>query len=49
MTPKEIIRSGYRLYLEENLKTLQQILLFKELGFLLRKIKKIIYSPLLFL
>lgn len=45
LTPKEITDSGYRLYSEENLETLQQILFFKELGFTLKEIKKIINSP----
>lgn len=45
LTPKEITDSGYRLYSEENLETLQQILFFKELGFSLKEIKKIINSP----
>src|SRR5690625_4451161 len=45
LTPKEITDSGYRLYSEENLETLQQILFFKELGFALKEIKKIINSP----
>src|SRR5690625_2878259 len=45
LTPKEITDSGYRLYSEDNLETLQQILFFKELGFTLKEIKKIINSP----
>lgn len=45
LTPKEITDSGYRLYSEENLETLQQILFFKELEFTLKEIKKIINSP----
>ena len=45
LSPKEITDSGYRLYSEENLETLQQILFFKELGFTLKEIKKIINSP----
>lgn len=45
LTPKEITDSGYRLYSEENLETLQQILFFKELGFTLKEIKNIINSP----
>lgn len=44
LTPKETTNSGYRLYSEENLETLQQILFFKELGFSLKEIQKIIYS-----
>ncbi|OEH94561.1 MerR family transcriptional regulator [Bacillus solimangrovi] len=45
LVPKEITESGYRLYSEENLETLQQILFFKELGFSLKEIKKIMNSP----
>ena len=45
LIPKAITDSGHRLYSEENLETLQQILFFKELGFTLKEIKKIINSP----
>ena len=45
LTPDEITESGYRVYSDENLETLQQILFFKELGFPLKKIKEIIYRP----
>ena len=45
LTPDEITESGYRVYSDENLETLQQILFFKELGFPLKKIKEIISSP----
>ncbi|MGG4491583.1 MerR family transcriptional regulator [Metabacillus idriensis] len=45
LTPDEVTDSGYRLYSNENLETLQQILFFKELGFPLKKIKEIISSP----
>lgn len=45
LVPEEITESGYRLYSEKNLETLQQILFFKELGFPLKKIKEIISSP----
>lgn len=45
LIPKEVTDSGYRLYSEENLETLQQILFFKELNFTLKEIKKIINSP----
>lgn len=45
LAPKETTSSGYRLYSEENIKTLQQILIFKELGLSLKEIKKIIYTP----
>lgn len=45
LTPDEVTASGYRLYSNENLETLQQILFFKELGFPLKKVKEIISSP----
>ncbi|WP_085523460.1 MerR family transcriptional regulator [Tuberibacillus sp. Marseille-P3662] len=45
LAPEETTESGYRLYSNENLETLQQILFFKELGFPLKKIKAIINSP----
>ncbi|TPG67961.1 MerR family transcriptional regulator [Brevibacillus laterosporus] len=45
LTPKETTDSGYRLYSEENLERLQQILFFKELDFSLKEIKRIINSP----
>jgi DNA-binding transcriptional MerR regulator len=45
LTPEETTESGYRIYSNENLETLQQILFFKELGFPLKKIKEIINSP----
>lgn len=41
----ETTDSGYRIYSEKNLETLQQILFFKKLGFPLKKIKDIINSP----
>ncbi|MGG2091398.1 MerR family transcriptional regulator [Bacillus sp. S13(2024)] len=45
LTPEETTESGYRLYSNNNLETLQQILFFKELGFPLKKIKEIINDP----
>jgi DNA-binding transcriptional MerR regulator len=45
LSPSEITEAGYRLYSDEDLETLQQILFFKELGFSLKKIKEIIYDP----
>ncbi|PCK20125.1 MerR family transcriptional regulator [Bacillus pumilus] len=45
LTPKEVTDSRYRLYSEENLETLQQILFFRELGFALKEIKKMMHSP----
>lgn len=45
LTPGETTKSGYRLYSDEDLETLQQILFFKELDFPLKKIKEIISNP----
>ncbi|MCR2822176.1 MerR family transcriptional regulator [Lederbergia panacisoli] len=45
LIPEETTDAGYRIYSDENLETLQQILFFKELGFPLKKIKEIIGSP----
>ncbi|MEW9502376.1 MerR family transcriptional regulator [Jeotgalibacillus marinus] len=45
LTPDQTSESGYRLYSDENLDTLQQILIFRELGFPLKKIKEIVASP----
>lgn len=45
LTPKNITESGYRLYSDDNLASLQQMLFFKELGFPLKKIKEIMASP----
>ncbi|MGG2064968.1 MerR family transcriptional regulator [Bacillus sp. S14(2024)] len=45
LTPEETTESGYRLYSNDNLETLQQILFFKELGFPLKEIKEIINDP----
>jgi len=42
LTPENITKSGYRIYSDKDLETLQQILFFKELGFPLKKIKDII-------
>lgn len=43
--PTQITDSGYRLYDEEALNTLQQILFFKELDFQLKEIKEIMENP----
>jgi len=40
----ETTESGYRIYSEKDLETLQQILFFKKLGFPLKKIKEILNS-----
>ena len=43
--PSEVTESGYRLYDEDALETLQQILFFKELDFSLKDIKRIMTRP----
>jgi len=45
LVPEETTLSGYRMYSEENLEMLQQILFFRELGFPLKQIRKILESP----
>lgn len=45
LKPESTSSSGYRLYSEDNLETLQQILFFRELDFPLKQIKGIIHSP----
>lgn len=45
LTPDNTTEAGYRLYSEDNLATLQQILFFRELGFPLKKIKELLTSP----
>ncbi|BCZ49387.1 MerR family transcriptional regulator [Clostridium gelidum] len=45
LKPSEITESGYRLYDDEALKTLQQILFFKELDIPLKDVKEIMLSP----
>ena len=45
LTPSERTEAGYRLYGEEQLATLQEILLFRELEFPLKEIKAILGSP----
>lgn len=45
LKPSGLTPSGYRLYDEEALQKLQQILFFKELGFKLKEIKKILEKP----
>lgn len=45
LKPSEITETGYRLYDDEALKTLQQILFFKELDIPLKEIKDIMSSP----
>lgn len=43
--PSKVSESGYRLYSDEDLEILQQILFFKELDFPLKEIKSIIENP----
>ena len=45
LKPSELTRSGYRLYDDEALQKLQQILFFRELGFKLKEIKEILEKP----
>lgn len=45
LIPEGTTESGYRIYSNENLEMLQQILFFKELGFSLKQIKEIINRP----
>lgn len=45
LKPSELTQSGYRLYDDEALQKLQQILFFKELGFKLKEIREILQKP----
>lgn len=45
LKPSKLTQSGYRLYDDEALQRLQQILFFKELGFKLKEIKEILQKP----
>lgn len=45
LKPSELTDAGYRLYDDDALQTLQQILFFKELGFTLKEIKQILEKP----
>lgn len=45
LKPSELTSSGYRMYDDDALQTLQQILFFKELGFPLKVIKEILAKP----
>jgi DNA-binding transcriptional MerR regulator len=45
LSPSDISASGYRIYSDDNLEMLQQILFFKELGFSLKQIHEMISSP----
>lgn len=44
LIPDDLTEAGYRLYSDDNLATLQQILFFREVGFPLKKIKDILIS-----
>lgn len=46
LKPEEITEAGYRIYSENDLETLQQILFFRELDFSLNEIKEMIQNPL---
>ncbi|MFA9376089.1 MAG: TipAS antibiotic-recognition domain-containing protein [Lachnotalea sp.] len=45
LKPSEVTDTGYRLYDEEALMMLQQILFYKELDIPLKEVKEILYSP----
>lgn len=45
LKPSKLTAAGYRMYDEDALQTLQQILFFKELGFPLKEIKQILEKP----
>lgn len=45
LKPSKLTESGYRMYDEDALQTLQQILFFRELGFPLKEIKQILNKP----
>ena len=45
LKPSKLTSSGYRLYDDDSLQTLQQILFFKELGFQLKEINEILTKP----
>lgn len=45
LAPSSTTAAGYRIYTEQDLERLQQILFFKEIGFSLHEIKEILESP----
>ena len=45
LKPSQLTAAGYRMYDDDALQTLQQILFFKELGFPLKEIKEILEKP----
>ena len=46
LKPKRVASSGYRIYGQHEVDTLQQVLLYRELGFSLDCIKKILLNPI---
>ncbi|MFD1205492.1 MULTISPECIES: MerR family transcriptional regulator [Sporosarcina] len=45
LVPDDVTEAGYRVYSDDNMTTLQQILFFREVGFPLKKIKELLESP----
>lgn len=45
LVPDTVTEAGYRVYSDDNVATLQQILFFRELGFPLKKISELLGSP----
>ncbi|MFC4559538.1 MerR family transcriptional regulator [Virgibacillus kekensis] len=45
LSPENTTEAGYRIYSNNDLEMLQQILFFREVGFSLKKIKEIIHNP----
>ncbi|PYZ97515.1 MerR family transcriptional regulator [Alteribacter lacisalsi] len=45
LKPESVTEAGYRIYSDDNLEKLQQILFFREIGFPLSKIKDILDNP----
>lgn len=45
LKPSRVTEAGYRIYDDEDIKALQQILFFKELDIPLKEVKKIMFSP----
>lgn len=45
LTPSETTEAGYRVYSDENIRQLQQILFYRELGFSLKQIKEVLENP----
>ncbi|MCL2201237.1 MAG: MerR family transcriptional regulator [Oscillospiraceae bacterium] len=45
LKPVKVAESGYRIYSQDELNTLQEILFYRELGFPLEEIKHIVYAP----